>query len=220
MLYEVITISLISYVLTKVAVTVYAGGLVFQQVFGIETMWGIDFFWISAIGLVLLTAIYTVIGGMKSVLYTSVLQTPILLLGSIIIVYLGLKEVGGWEEVIRITSYNVCYTKLLRYRIGIDCFRILCVYPGCRIWLLRFPECCVNFCNWCCDTSGVITSYSIHYTKLYDLAIAGTLIKTPGFISLIFFGIFFSVSMGVEPTSSDATLAPKCIKQYRQAVFV
>ena len=29
-------ISLISYVLTKVAVTVYAGGLVFQQVFGIE----------------------------------------------------------------------------------------------------------------------------------------------------------------------------------------
>lgn len=43
-------ISLISYVLTKVAVTVYAGGLVFQQVFGIETLWGIDFFWIAAIG--------------------------------------------------------------------------------------------------------------------------------------------------------------------------
>lgn len=33
-------ISLISYVLTKVAVTVYAGGLVFQQVFGIEELWG------------------------------------------------------------------------------------------------------------------------------------------------------------------------------------
>jgi len=37
-------ISLISYVLTKVAVTVYAGGLVFKEVFGIETIWGIDFF--------------------------------------------------------------------------------------------------------------------------------------------------------------------------------
>lgn len=36
-------ISLISYVLTKVAVTVYAGGLVFQQVFGIKELWGIDF---------------------------------------------------------------------------------------------------------------------------------------------------------------------------------
>ena len=33
-------ISLISYVLTKVAVTVYAGGLVFQQVFGIKRTLG------------------------------------------------------------------------------------------------------------------------------------------------------------------------------------
>jgi SSS family solute:Na+ symporter len=95
-------ISLVSYVLTKVAVTVYAGGLVFQQAFGIEELWGIDFFWIAAIGLVLLTAIYTIIGGMKSVLYTSVLQTPILLLGSLIILVLGLKELGGWDEMIRI----------------------------------------------------------------------------------------------------------------------
>ncbi len=95
-------ISLVSYVLTKVAVTVYAGGLVFQQVFGIDSLWGIDFFWIAAIGLVLITAVYTIFGGMKSVLYTSVLQTPILLLGSLIILVLGLKELGGWDEMIRI----------------------------------------------------------------------------------------------------------------------
>ncbi len=102
-------ISLISYVLTKVAVTVYAGGLVFQQVFGIKELWGIDFFWIAAIGLVLITALYTVVGGMKSVLYTSVLQTPILLLGSLIIVVLGLKELGGWNvmmETVRAVPVN------------------------------------------------------------------------------------------------------------------
>lgn len=97
-------ISLISYVLTKVAVTVYAGGLVFQQVFGIDTLWGIDFFWIAAIGLVLITALYTIFGGMKSVLYTSVLQTPILLLGSLIILVLGLKELGGWDQMMSICS--------------------------------------------------------------------------------------------------------------------
>jgi SSS family solute:Na+ symporter len=97
-------ISLISYVLTKVAVTVYAGGLVFQQVFGIKELWGIDFFWIAAIGLVLITALYTVLGGMKSVLYTSVLQTPILLLGSLVILVLGLKELGGWDEMMRIAG--------------------------------------------------------------------------------------------------------------------
>jgi SSS family solute:Na+ symporter len=113
-------ISLISYVLTKVAVTVYAGGLVFQQVFGIEELWGIDFFWIAAIGLVIITAIYTIVGGMKSVLYTSVLQTPILLLGSLIILVLGLKALGGWDEMMRVCSavtvndYGDTMTNLIR----------------------------------------------------------------------------------------------------------
>ena len=113
-------ISLVSYVLTKVAVTVYAGGLVFQQVFGIKELWGIDFFWIAAIGLVILTALYTIFGGMKSVLYTSILQTPILLLGSLIILVLGFKELGGWDEMMRIcgavtvNDYGNTMTELIR----------------------------------------------------------------------------------------------------------
>ncbi|MDE6043362.1 MAG: sodium/solute symporter, partial [Muribaculaceae bacterium] len=45
-----------------------------------------------------------IIGGMKSVLYTSVLQTPILLLGSVIILVLGLKELGGWDKMMEICS--------------------------------------------------------------------------------------------------------------------
>jgi SSS family solute:Na+ symporter len=95
-------ISLVSYVFTKVAVTVYAGGIVFKQVFGIESMFGIDFFWISAIGLVVLTGIYTTVGGMRAVLATSILQTPILLIGSIVILIVGLIKVGGWNEVMEI----------------------------------------------------------------------------------------------------------------------
>jgi solute:Na+ symporter, SSS family len=100
-------ISLISYVLTKVAVTVYAGGVVFKEVFGIESIWGIDFFWVSAIGLVLITGIYTVLGGMKAVMYTSVLQSPILLIGSIVILVVGLVKVGGWAEVQHIAGPNI-----------------------------------------------------------------------------------------------------------------
>ena len=102
-------ISLISYVLTKVAVTVYAGGLVFQQVFGIKELWGIDFFWIAAIGLVVITAIYTIFGGMKSVLYTSVLQTPILLLGSLIILVLGMKALGSWDQMLELCNVKPSY---------------------------------------------------------------------------------------------------------------
>ena len=104
-------ISIVSYILTKVAVTVYAGGVVFKDVFNIEyvTLFNqqIDFFWISAIGLVVLTGIYTVFGGMKAVLYTSVLQTPILLAGSIAILVIGLTQLGGWAnmmEIVRATD--------------------------------------------------------------------------------------------------------------------
>jgi len=95
-------ISLVSYVLTKVAVTVYAGGVVFKAVFGIESMFGIDFFWISAIGLVVLTGIYTVLGGMKAILATSVIQTPILLLGSLAVLVAGLIKLGGWDQMMEI----------------------------------------------------------------------------------------------------------------------
>ena len=113
-------ISLVSYVFTKVAVTVYAGGIVFKQVFGIESMFGIDFFWISAIGLVVLTGIYTTLGGMRAVLATSVLQTPILLIGSIVILIIGLIKVGGWSEVMEIcravpvNDYGDTMTELMR----------------------------------------------------------------------------------------------------------
>ncbi len=99
-------ISLISYVLTKVAVTVWAGGTVFQTVFDIDYIqigsMQIDFFWVGAIGLVVITGLYTIFGGMKSVLYTSILQTPVLLIGSIVILIVGLMELGGWSELVRI----------------------------------------------------------------------------------------------------------------------
>ena len=97
-------ISLVSYILTKVAVTVYAGGLVFKEVLGIDQWMGIDFFWIGAVGLVVITGIYTVLGGMRAVLYTSLIQLPILLVGSIAILVVGLKQLGGWGELMEITS--------------------------------------------------------------------------------------------------------------------
>lgn len=112
-------ISLVSYILTKVAVTVYAGGIVFKEVFGIEEWMGIDFFWIGAIGLVVITGIYTVLGGMKAVLYTSLLQLPVLLLGSIVIVVVGLQQLGGWGELMEIcgavtTEHGDSMTSLMR----------------------------------------------------------------------------------------------------------
>ncbi len=83
--------SLLGYVITKVSVTIYAGGIVVAELLGIP-------FWYGAIGIVVFTGVYTVIGGMKAVIYTETLQTVILILGSVIITYLGLQEVGGWDN--------------------------------------------------------------------------------------------------------------------------
>mgnify|MGYP001364055301 FL=1 len=83
--------SLFAYVLTKVSVTIYAGGIVVSELLAIP-------FWYGAIGIVLFTGAYTIVGGMKAVIYTETLQTVVLILGSVIITYLGLQEVGGWSE--------------------------------------------------------------------------------------------------------------------------
>jgi len=100
-------ISLVSYILTKISVTVYAGGIVFKTVMGIDSIFGIDFFWIGSIGLVLITGFITILGGMKAVLYTSVIQTPILIIGSLLIVFIGLSKLGGWGELERIVGDNM-----------------------------------------------------------------------------------------------------------------
>ena len=74
-------VSLIAYVFTKVSVTVYAGALVFMTL--TDTFGSPDnAFWIGAITTVILTGIYTVIGGLRAVLYTEVIQAFILITGS------------------------------------------------------------------------------------------------------------------------------------------
>jgi len=83
--------SLFAYVLTKVSVTIYAGGIVVSELLNLD-------FWVGAIGIVIFTGIYTIIGGLKAVVYTETLQTVVLILGSVIITYLGFQEVGGWNQ--------------------------------------------------------------------------------------------------------------------------
>ncbi|MDA0889164.1 MAG: sodium:solute symporter [Bacteroidetes bacterium] len=83
--------SIIAYVLTKISVTIYAGGVVVSALLGID-------FWTGAIATVLLTGIYTVLGGMKAVVYTETLQAIILVLGAGALTFIGLDAVGGWES--------------------------------------------------------------------------------------------------------------------------
>ncbi len=83
--------SIIAYVLTKISVTIYAGGVVVSALLGID-------FWTGAIATVILTGIYTVLGGMKAVVYTETLQAMILVLGAGALTFIGLDAVGGWAS--------------------------------------------------------------------------------------------------------------------------
>lgn len=82
-------IQLISYVIAKAAVTIYAGALVFNSLLGVD-------FWTGAIILVVITGVYTIFGGLHAVMYTEAIQAIVLLLGSAVLLFIGLDKVGGW----------------------------------------------------------------------------------------------------------------------------
>jgi SSS family solute:Na+ symporter len=90
-------ISLVAYILTKLAVGIFAGGIVFAVLIPDVTFLGLDSFWIGSILVILLTGIYTVLGGMRAVAYTSALQTLILVIGSALVTWYGLRALGGWH---------------------------------------------------------------------------------------------------------------------------
>ena len=95
-------ISLVAYVLTKIAVGIFAGGVVFGTLLPeMRVQVGstiLDSFWIGSVLVVVLTGLYTALGGMRAVAYTEALQTIILILGSLLLTVLGILRLGGWEE--------------------------------------------------------------------------------------------------------------------------
>ena len=82
-------ISIIAYVLTKISVTIAAGGIVFEALMGIN-------FWTGAMVVVAITGVYTIFGGLRAVLYTDLLQMFVLIGGAIAVTLVGLSALGGW----------------------------------------------------------------------------------------------------------------------------
>ncbi|MGH8550383.1 MAG: sodium:solute symporter [Methylococcales bacterium] len=83
-------ISIAGYVLTKISVTIAAGGIVFESLMGID-------FWTGALVVVLVTGVYTVVGGLRAVLYTDMVQMFVLIAGAMTVTLVGLAEIGGWD---------------------------------------------------------------------------------------------------------------------------
>lgn len=82
-------VSIIGYVLTKISVTLFAGGVVMRAVTGLS-------FWTSAVVLIVVTGLYTVTGGLRAVIFTEVAQAVVLIIGSATLAVLGVRAAGGW----------------------------------------------------------------------------------------------------------------------------
>lgn len=95
-------ISLFAYVLTKIAVGIFAGGVVFGTLLPELQLGPLNSFWLGSILVLVLTGLYTVLGGLRAVAYTEALQTFILILGSALVTFFGLRVLGdgslaaGW----------------------------------------------------------------------------------------------------------------------------
>ncbi|HTR80233.1 MAG TPA: sodium:solute symporter [Bacteroidota bacterium] len=90
-------ISLVAYILTKIAVGIFAGGVVFAVLLPEMHFMGMDSFWIGSLLVVVITGLYTIIGGMGAVAYTEAIQTIILIIGSALVTIFGLNVLGGWS---------------------------------------------------------------------------------------------------------------------------
>ena len=96
--YVLSVISLVAYIVTKIAVGIFAGGIVFSVLLPEMQLGGLDSFWLGSILVLLVTGVYTTIGGFRAVAYTEAVQTVILIIGSALVTYYGLQAIGGWGE--------------------------------------------------------------------------------------------------------------------------
>jgi SSS family solute:Na+ symporter len=77
-------------VLVKVSISLWAASIFFSSLLGWNPIWAI---WIVGLA----TAIYTMKGGLRVVVYTDALQSTVLLAAAVVLTALGLHQVGGWH---------------------------------------------------------------------------------------------------------------------------
>ncbi|HEY2070151.1 MAG TPA: sodium:solute symporter [Rhizomicrobium sp.] len=190
-------LTIASLVLTKIAVTIYAGDVVVRTLLGINTIdvfgFHIDVFWAIALGLAFTTGLYTVLGGLRVIMYTAVLQAPVLIAGSLCILYAGLSALGhgdllaGWRATVAAAGANI---HLIRPLSDPD-WSWAAVLPGSAI---------IGFWYWCTDQyivqrvlagrdqqqsrRGTILAAFLKLTPVFIFLVPGmiafALTKTPG----------------------------------------
>jgi SSS family solute:Na+ symporter len=94
--------SLLTFIVSKIAVGIFAGGVVFGALLPeLQLNLGpihLDSFWVGSILVIVLTGLYTALGGMRAVAYNDTVQVVVLICGSLLLTVYGLIKLGGWGE--------------------------------------------------------------------------------------------------------------------------
>src|ERR1700724_3771402 len=109
--YVLSIVSIITFIVSKIAVGIFAGGVVFAtllpdlhfQLFGVV----VNSFWIGTVAVIVLTGLYTTLGGMRAVAYNDSVQVTVLILGSFLLTAYGLNRLGGWSELRRLCGSDM-----------------------------------------------------------------------------------------------------------------
>ena len=176
-------VSILAYVLTKISVTIAAGGIIFTGLLGID-------FWTGAFIVVVATGVYTMFGGLKAVVYTDMIQLFILVGGSLALTYYGLKELGGWQEISARTDAS--YTSLWRSFSHED-------FPWTGI---LFGAPILGVWYWCTDqfiVQRVLGGKNINEARKGTI-FAGYLKLLPLFIFVLPGVIAYALSVGPDPS--------------------
>ena len=96
--YVLSIVSLITFIISKIAVGIFAGGLVFSTLLPELQIGPLDSFWIGSVLVIALTGLYTALGGMRAVAYNDAVQVCVLIVGSALLTVYGLHELGGWGK--------------------------------------------------------------------------------------------------------------------------
>ena len=183
-------LTMASLVLTKIAATIYAGDVVIRTLLNVDHInifgYQIDVFWAIALGLAFTTGLYTVFGGMRVIMYTAVLQAPVLIFGSVCILYKGLSVLGhgnlidGWHATLTAVasfSWHGDSVHLVR-SINDPEWPWLAILPGSAI---------IGFWYWCTDQYIVqrVLAGKNQQESRRGTILAGFFKLTPVFIFLV-----------------------------------
>jgi solute:Na+ symporter, SSS family len=183
----------VSYILTKASVTIFAGAFAIQTILGYQSvhlpvLGEVDFFWFAAFGLVTVTGIFVILGGMKSVLWTEAMHVPVLLTGSIVLLIVGLSQIGGLDALRAANPETIHLWRPLSTTPATQGFPSFLFDPSSTPWLgVLLTSPIIGLWYWCTDqyiVQRVLTARDLREARRGTM-FAGYLKLAPVFIFLL-----------------------------------